>query len=235
MTLERHVNQIADTIAKEINPTFFGNGDTRQQHFSLVYGYHYDQRNYRMFPTQGWNISLELRQNGLLPSANLHLARARVEITKYTELNRRLSLETAIRLRSSLPRSRPPYANNQALGYGGDLVRGYEYYVMDGLDLAVFRTSLQAKVMDHNFYYPKILRRYVKRLKYSNVKAWLSLQNDIGYANDPWYAAGNPLTNRPLYAYGIGLDLILFNTRGIQMSWLRTITGQNGFYVRTRL
>ncbi len=235
LSLEHRRNTVPDTIVQEINPDFFGNGKSRQQHFSLVYSYHYDTRDIRPYPTKGWQLWVELRQNGLLPTDDLFLTRARVEVAKYTTFNQWFSLETAFRIRCSLPRSQPPYYNNQALGYGGDLVRGYEYFVMDGLDLGVIKTSLRGRVVKRMVYLPNIVTSRCNRCKPFEVKAYLSIQNDFGYANDPWFKYSNPLTNRVLYAYGVGLDVIMFYIRTMQISWMRTITGESGIYVRTTL
>jgi len=235
LTLERRHNFVADTIVQEINPDFFLNGQTVQKHFSLIGSYNFDNRDIRPYPMNGWYLQVELRQNGLLPSDDLFLTRARVEVNKYTKLNDWFSLETGLRFRYSLPRSQPPYFNNQALGYGSDVVRGYEYFVVDGLDLGVIKTSLRAKMIKRMISFPDVVTTRCKRCKPFEVKAYLSLQNDFGYANDPWYSAGNPMTNSVLYAYGVGLDVIMFYIRSVQVAWMRTITGQSGFYVRTTI
>jgi hypothetical protein len=234
--LEHRNTTIADTIANEINPFFFGaTGVTQQRHNSFVYSYSYDNRDIRAYPMHGWNVLFEARQNGLLPSDDLHLTRLRLEVSKYFTLSKRFSLETAVRGRYSLPRSRPPYFNNSSLGYGGDLVRGYEYFVMDGLDLGVFKTSFRTRFFDRNIHYPKIVKKYCARCKSIETQAYLSVQNDIGYAKDPWYGDNNALTNRFLYAYGLGLDLVFYKRIPMQVAWMNTVTGQSGIYVRTKL
>lgn len=233
--LEHRKTTIADTIANELNPLFFVNGGTSQRHHSFIYNYHFDNRNVRAYPTKGWEIYLEARQNGLLPSDDINLLRLKTEVTKFTPLAKWLSVETAVRLRVSLPRNRPPYFNNQALGYGNDLVRGYEYFVMDGLDFGVLKTSLRARFLDHTFTYPAIIKKYWSRTTPIPVQLYLSFQNDVGYSNDPWFAAENPYTNRWLYACGVGLDIVLFYKIAAQVAWMHTATGENGFFVRTRL
>lgn len=235
LSLENRQNFIADTIIQEINPLFFSNGKSAQKHFSFAYTFNFDNRDIRPYPTKGWSFLFELRQNGLLPADDLFLTRVRLEVSKYTPFSSWLSLETGARIRFSLPRSRPPYFNNQALGYGSDLVRGYEYYVMDGLDLGVIKTSLRGRFVKRMIFFPDIVKARCNRCKPFEVKAYWSIQNDFGYANDPWFAFNNPLSNRVLYAYGIGLDIIMFYTKTMQISWMRTITGQSGIYVRTTL
>lgn len=233
--LEHRYTRIADTIANEINPDFFAPGVTTQQHNSFVYTHSFDNRDIRAYPMHGWNTLFEFRQNGLLPGDDLFLSRLRFEASKFTSFNKWLSLETGIRLRYSLPRRQPPYFNNQSLGYGADLVRGYEYYVMDGLDLGVVKTSVRAKFFNRDIHYPKLIKKVCSRCKFIGTEAYISILNDFGYAYDPWFFNNNALTNRPLYATGVGLDLVFYKRSPMQIAWMQTVTGQQGVFFRTRL
>jgi outer membrane protein assembly factor BamA len=234
LALEYRYHTIADTIANTINPAFFAPGVTKQRHMSLVYAHTFDSRNIRMYPTKGLYTYTEIRQNGLLPTDDLFLTRFRLEVNKYFEFNKRFSLETGFRLRYSLPRSQPPYFNNSALGYLGDIVRGYEYYVMDGLDFGTIKTSVRGKFFDRTLYYPKFIKKRCQRCKGIGTEMYLSVLNDVGYANDPWYGNDNALTNRVLYATGVALDVVFYRRSPFQLAWMRTVTGQTGVFFRTR-
>ena len=229
LVLEYHDNQIADTITRIVNPDFFLEGRNRQQHFSLIYRFSVDKRDIRPYPLSGWLGALELRQNGLLPGDDLHLFRATAEYKKYTAFNPKLSLETVFKGRVSLPRRPPPFFNNQAMGYGNDLVRGYEFFVMDGLDYGLMRSSLHIRLFERVFNFEKFIP--VKAFKVMPVKLYLSINNDLGYANDPYYAINNPLSNRLLYGYGLGLDLITFYDKVAKIEWSWKGTGGGGFFL----
>lgn len=230
LLLEYRDNRAADSIAAVLNPDFFGDGATRQRHFSLVYTFEHDRRNIRPYPTDGWYAYAELRLNGLLPSDDLHLYRLKTEYGRYFPVGRKLSFEAVGKTRVSWPRRRPPYFNNQALGYGGDYVRGYEYYVADGLDFAVLRSSWHWEFFSREFNFG----RYVplQAFRVLPVKLFLALNADLGYANDPWYAAGNPLSNQWLAGYGFGLDVILYYNKSIRLEWTWNHLGEGGFYLR---
>jgi outer membrane protein assembly factor BamA len=236
LVFEYHDNSVADSVASYYNYDFFLNGRTRQQHFSLMYTWNYDSRDVRPNPSKGWWANVEIRQNGLTPKDHLILARFKGELAKYTPIKPWLILETVGRLRLSLPRRKPPYYNNQGLGYFNDVVRGYEYYVSDGLDFGVIKTSVRFKWLDYNFPFPKIMEQISPRFfQPVPVKCYFSINNDLGYANDPYYATGNPLVNRPLYGYGIGLNVVVFHNTTFVFEYTRTDTGLAGFYVRSRL
>ena len=229
-TLEYRDNWVSDTIAKVLNPDFFLNGNNRQRHFSAVYSLTLDYRDFRPYPLKGWRGILELRKNGLLSSDDLQIFRAFAEWDQYFPLNKWLSLELVGKVRTSLPRKKPPQSNNQALGYGSSLVRGYDYYVVDGLDFALLRTSWHCLIFDGNFNLGRIMP--AKAYRKLPVRVYFALNSDLGYANDPYYAATNPLSNRPLFGYGPGLDFVFYYDKSIRCEWTWNDLGEGGLYVR---
>lgn len=229
LALEYHRNQVSDSIATEVNPAYFLQGKTRQQHFSLVYRFVSDRRDIRPYPLRGWLGAVEIRQNGLLPSDDLHLFRASGELRRYFLFTPRLSLETIAKVRVSFPRRAPPFFNNQALGYGNDLVRGYEFFVMDGLDYGLFRSSFHIGIFDRSINLGRLMP--VQAFRVMPFKVYLSLNNDLGYANDPFYSAGNPLNNRLLHGYGIGLDVVAYYNMVAKFEWSWKGVGGGGFYL----
>lgn len=229
-TLEYRDNQVSDTIARVLNPDYYLNGNSRQRHFSAVYSHTFDYRDFRPYPLKGWRAIVELRKNGLLPSDDLQVFRAFVEWDQYFSFNQWLSLELVGKLRTSLPRKKLPQSNNQALGYGGNLVRGYDYYVIDGLDFGIFRSSWHMRVFKGEFHLGRLMP--AKAYRDLPVKIYLALNSDLGYANDPHYAAANPLSNRLLVGYGPGLDLVLYHDKSIRFEWTWNDLGDNGFFVR---
>jgi hypothetical protein len=230
-TAEYRSIAVADSIAAYFNPNFFLAGNRRQRHLSLVYNLAFDYRDIRPYPLDGWLMIAELRYNGLLPGDNLRLFRLNAEFARYFPFwEKRLSLETVAKARTSLPRSRPPYFNNQALGYGGNFVRGYEYYVSDGLDFALLKTAFHVQLFNRSFNLGKFMP--LEAFRNLPLKLYLALNNDLGYANDPWYAERNPLSNRLLWGYGFGLDIVAYYDKSCRFEWSWNDLGEQGFFVR---
>lgn len=229
-TLEYRDNRVADTVAHVLNPDYFLSGKTRQHHFSAVYSLSFDYRDIRPYPLKGWRALLEIRKNGLLPSDDLQLFRVFAEWDQYFSFNKWLSLELVGKLRTSFPRRQPPWSNNQALGYGGNLVRGYDYYVVDGLDFGVLRTSWHLRVFEGKFNLGRAMP--IKAYRILPIKIYLAFNNDLGWANDPHYAARNPLANRLLYGYGPGLDFVMYYDKSIRCEWTWNDLGEGGFFLR---
>ncbi len=231
--LERHENLISDTLAKDLNPDFFLHGTKSQIHWSAVSTFTRDRRDIRPYPLHGWLGQLELRQNGLFPGDDLHLTRITGELDKYVSFSKKWSFEAIGIARVSLPRRKVPFFNNQALGYFNNFVRGYDYYVADGLDFYLLRTGLHFNLLDKSVNLGKAM--LMKEYRLLPVKAYLSLNNDLGYSTDPFYAADNPLSNRLLHGHGIGLDLVIYYTRVLQFEYTFNHLGEGGFYLRFKL
>ncbi|MBX2890732.1 MAG: BamA/TamA family outer membrane protein [Saprospiraceae bacterium] len=221
----------ADSIARFFNPNFFLGGAARQRFTSVIYNVRFDYRDIHPYPLDGWLFVGELRYNGLLPNDDFRMFRASFEYAQYFPFwEKRLSLETVVRARTSLPRCRPPYFHNQALGYGGNFVRGYEYYVSDGLDFGVLKTAFHVQLLNKSFNLGKLVP--LDAFRNLPLKMYLSFNNDVGYANDPWYAANNPLSNRVLWGYGMGIDIIAYYNKSVRFEWSWNDLGENGFFLR---
>jgi outer membrane protein assembly factor BamA len=229
-SLEYRDSRASDSIAQILNPNFFLNSQTRQQHFSFVYTLTWDRRDIRPYPLHGFFFRTEVRQNGLLPSDDLHLFRVFAEHTRYFPVVPMLYADVALKGRFSLPRKKPPYFNNQALGYGGNFVRGYEYYVADGLDFAVLKTAFHFEFLNRVFHFGKYMP--FKAFREFPLKLYLSFNNDTGFSNDPYYQSGNTLNNRLLYGYGIGFDVVALYNKTARFEYSRNDLGQQGFFLR---
>ncbi len=226
---EYNQNEIADTIAM-LNPDFFLDGRRKQRHISLIYNLSADRLDIRPYPLSGWRGTFELRQNGLIPAEDLHLTRIYAEYDRYIKFTPKLSLAINTAARLSLPRRRPPYYNNQGLGYGNNFVRGYEYFVADGLDFAIAKTSVHYEILNRTFHFGKFIP--VKAFQNFPLKVYLSLNNDVGYSNDPFYGNNNPFVNRTLYGYGLGLDVVAYYNKTARLEWSHNALGQSGFFLR---
>lgn len=228
-TAEYHRNVIGDTIAR-FNPNFFLDGRQKQRHASLIYNISFDRLDIRPYPLSGWRAALELRQNGITPAEDLHLTRLYAEYDRYFPLTPKLSLGLVSSWRFSLPRKKPPYYNNQGLGYGNNFVRGYEYYVADGLDFGIIKTSFHYEILNRTFHLGKIVP--LKAFQTVPLKIYLAFNNDVGYSNDPFYGKNNPYVNRAMYGYGLGLDIVAYYNKTARIEWSRNDLGQSGFFLR---
>lgn len=229
LTVEFHRLHVSDSVATVLNPDFFLHGRTRQQHPSLVYSYESDWRDIKPYPLHGWYFFGEFRRNGFFPSDDLHLSRLLLEYRHYRSFSKKWSVEGIAVGRVSFPRKKPPYFNDTALGFNADFIRGYEYYVQDGLDFGYLKTALHWEIFNRVFDASTLVP--LAPFKIFPLKMYLSMNNDLGFSNDPHYGALNPLSNTLLHGYGIGLDIVAYYDKIARFEYSINQRGQGGLYL----
>ncbi|MFM8759917.1 MAG: hypothetical protein ACKODS_10305, partial [Methylophilaceae bacterium] len=123
-----------------------------------------------------------------------------------------------------------PYFNQRALGYGGDYIRGYDLYVMNGQQFALFRSNLKYTLLKQRVYeFP-----YIRSEKFKKFPVALYLNGffDTGYVKDQVFGSTNPLSNSIQYGYGLSLDLVTYYDIVIRMEYAANRIGDQGFYLR---
>lgn len=226
LELRYNRNRIADSIAL-FNPDYFLKGRTRQHYFQFSYGFTYDRRDNVAYPLQGTLFNIAIIQNGLLPDDDLHVTELTAGLTRFWPLGGKFYANNSLRGRAALP-TRIPYYNLRGLGYGQDLIRGYELYVVDGQRYALFKNSVKYQL----FNTVKQLRWMpVRQFNTLPVAAYLTAFADAGYVGSTVSEQyGSLLANRWLAGGGVSLDLALSYNLVMRFSASLNREGQRGFF-----
>jgi len=75
---------------------------------------------------------------------------------KYIPLSKRFSIEAIAQGRYSFVRKQQPYFDLKALGFNEDYIRGYEFYVIDGLDYIYQKTALRFNIFSGDINFGKL-------------------------------------------------------------------------------
>jgi hypothetical protein len=171
-------------------------------------------------------------KNGLLPSDDVNTLDVSIRMAQYSTLNTKFSLENIVKGRTSLIRSRRPYTNNRGLGFGGDNIRGYELYVVDGYDYAYSKNSLRYSIIDKEYdWTSKTTKKWLKPWFLFPIKSYLTFNFDAGYVNNPFNTkVSNTLSNRLIYGGGVGLDFLLWNSISYRFEYSINHMGESGIY-----
>jgi len=223
----------ADTITQILNPDYFLNGQSSQQYFNLKYEYTNDTRNFRTYATKGSLTKLTLHKQGLGIFGDVNQLRLEPFYVKYFELTPKISLETLASARYSFNRKQQPFANYRAIGFDQNDIRGYELYVIDALDFGYLATSLRFKLIDTSLNLGKIIP--IERFRNLPIQLMLTVNNDVGYANDPFYSSNNPFTNTLLWGGGLGMDIMMFEDFVFQIEYNFNHRGEGGLYLKSKL
>jgi hypothetical protein len=237
MTLGYTSNQVDTAIMSRLNTEYYAKSKTTQRYFYFNYGASYDKRDFRLYPQKGYMLIWSVLKNGLLIGDDVNTLDASFKWIQYHSLSARFSVENILKTKVALIRNPRPYTNNRSLGYGGDNIRGYELYVVDGLDHFYSKNSLRFSVIDREFDWThKTKKKWLKPWFLFPVKTFITLNFDAGYANDPrGNQLINPLNNRWIYGGGVGLDFLLWNTISYRLEYSINHLGEKGVFFNYNL
>ena len=228
LRLQRQDNRIAAVLAEEVNPEFLGDRRRRQRFYGLRYQVTYDRRDVRPFPLRGDFVRLAAEKVGLGAGDDINRLFFSAEWRRYQPLGGPLYLNWTVKAKTDVERTASPYYNRIGLGYDDSFLRGYQFYVVDGLDYAFARTTLQARVWDR----PLRLRWVpIRRLQTIPFRVFAGVHGDVGGANDPFGIPGNVLADRVLTSYGAGLYAVFFYGKVARFELTRNGLGETGGYV----
>lgn len=227
--LQYHHNTIDEVVAVDYNANYFGSAQTVQQYFRLNYSLRYDRRIFTLYPEGGYAVSIGALKEGLGVFGDINTLSVDASYEKYHSLTDRWIVGGRVKASTQVIRDPIPYANNQGLGYGDDLVRGYELYVLDGADWFLAKTSvsylLHSSTQRLGSYMP------IYKLRQMPLKVYLRANIDAGYANEPTYIATNDLNNRWVAGYGPALDIILWNVGLFSIEYSFNDLGEDNLFL----
>lgn len=228
----RHSTTKGVTIP-DLNPDFFLEGRRRQRYFAFSYQFEYDDRDIVAYPLRGNYFSFNFIQEGLGVFQERNFTAVAPKYAQYYKLNKKLSVEMIGKIRWVLSNQQPAYYNNRALGYEPDFLRAYEYYVIDGQDYAYLKTSGRVEFFDGIVNYGT--KMPIPPLRLMPLRVYGKLNFDTGYVRELYYTENNPFANRMLFGGGIGLDLVIYYDKVIQIEYSINHLGEGGLFLHLKL
>jgi len=228
LKLEFHRNSIDDFVAKELNPDYFLNGESALRFFKIEYGFSFDRRRFVFYPEGGYNLGVNIQKEGLGIFNEYNNLLVELKGEHYTNIKDKVIIANQVKLKTNLIRSQVGFANNTGLGYNGNVVSGYELFVVDGTDFALTKSSVRWKMVDNLVDLDGFMP--LRQFKKLNIKAYLRFNLDSGFVNEPTYRETNFLNNRLLVGYGPGIDIILFNTHLFSFEYSFNHLGQSALF-----
>jgi outer membrane protein assembly factor BamA len=207
--------RFSDTLA-QINPDFLPSSINTLRLTTLSYLFKSDFRNYKSYPLSGYYADAELSRSFFHHKENKGYASLKITYRKYFKHNERLYSAFGIsgRLTEKVQR---PYMFTNALGLGRDFVRGYEYYLINGQQYVYEKANLKYNVVKEKvFTLPFIHSEKFSKLPFA---AYANLFFDAAYVKDYYAHQLNPLSNKYLYGYGLGLDFVSYYDLVLRMEF----------------
>jgi outer membrane protein assembly factor BamA len=231
--LEYNLITLHDTISsKSLNPNYLVQGN-RQQEFTVRHVLHYEKRDNKYYPLEGFYARNELSLSSLKgDSGSVEMVRESLEAGYYKPVSKRFFVSVYGKVRyTNQPEPYLPYFNYKAFGYN-DYVRGYEQYVIDGYAFGLVKTNLKFALL--NRYLVKIPIKINKKHPYIPFGIFLNLYCDYGkVSGNQWrsieYSYNNNLIGKDLLGYGPGLDFVLMNDKILRMEYSYNSLGDKNF------
>lgn len=223
-------NSVKDNVIKELNPNFFLNGNTVQSYPELYYEWTYDKRLFPFYGEGGYLLQAGFQALGLGISDDVNLLHIFAGGSYTHSFSDKLISTSSVKFRWNVFNKGIPYANNQALGYGTNFVKGFELYVVDGTDYVLVKQAFSFRIFKNVYDYSKIMP--VRAFKIMPVQLYLRFSFESGYVVDNIYQEGNPLANRWHSGFGPAADLILYQTFLFGFEFNFNDLGEEGFYLR---
>jgi hypothetical protein len=198
-----------------------------QQFVSFSYFYKNDHRDVQYYPLKGYYLDIEL--NHSVPYATAYNSFMKTNLRVYGQLYNRWYWASGFTGKLSFEKEQPYYLQ-RGLGYGGDYVRGYEYYVVDGQHFALLKNNLKFALI------PQRVAQlgFIRSAKFNTIPLALYMNAfvDLGYvyhyqvSASNGFSTGNTLENSLLIGYGMGLDFttyydIVVRLEGSMNRWLK--------------
>lgn len=235
LTLGHTSVNVADTIVA-LNPNYLGvstgetiNPATSQKYFSLGYGYAWDKRNNRNYPTTGEWYTAGFRKFGLGIYDDVDFWSADFRLSKYWELGNDWYFAGNIIGLVSLPEERS-YFNYFAIGFRQNVLRGYDLNIVEGSTYFIQKSEIKKKLFSHT----QDISRYMPIQQFQTFPITLfgKVFFDQGYARGyPGHEGSALLDDRYLYSYGVGLDLMIIYDAVFRFELSQNTLGETNFFI----
>ena len=222
-------SRVADTIAGVLNPQFYGDGRSSQRYFRISYDLSNDRRDVRNYPWKGTVLRVGFSKDGLGIYGERDGLEVHADYQKFIPFWKHYSLNYALAGKYSLIRTRQPFLENRAIGFGDNGLIGYQFYVVDGLDMVIWRLGLRRELFRTKLDLGKLV--FIDAFRYIPIRMALSVQFNQGIANAPFVDDSNRLNNNLLTGFGAGLDVILYYDMVGGIQYNRNHLGEDGIYL----
>ena len=224
-----YVNASINDTLTVLSSDFFKDNRTRTNYFGINYWFRHDKRDYASYPLKGHRIDFFAKKYGLGTSFEnqLNLMELSTNLTYHLPLAGRFYAAAGLFGKTTLF-DVSPYFIQKGLGYS-EVVRSYEYYVVDGQHYGLFKSNIKYQIIK-----PKVEKVDILNKTQFNTIPYALYFNvffDSGYVVDDLYASKNKLANSLLLGTGIGIDLVTYYDMVIRTEFSMNRMGESGFFL----
>ena len=231
LTLSFNATAISDTVV-DLNRNYLLDGRTNQKYFKLEYTFTRDLRDIQAYPLNGYLFTFEASKLGLGFFNDIDQTEIKANFNEYINLGKSYYLSSSLTAQTSFPKKQP-YNNFQGLGYGRDMLRGYELYVIEGQHYLINKISLKRKLLGGDINIGSILP--IEQFKTIPLDIYLKIFFDSGLVrNDNYYPENTLFTDEYIYGGGVGFDIVTFYDTVLRLEYSINKEKESGFFFHFR-
>ncbi|GIV38341.1 MAG: hypothetical protein KatS3mg033_0141 [Thermonema sp.] len=222
---------VADSVLL-LNPDYFTDSTKNlQQYWELQYDLVKDRRDIAVYPLQGERWGVRLTKHGIGNFSDVDAFSVKGIYERYWQLKGNWFADLSGSVRFFWTKDQP-YSLARGLGYGEELPRGFQRYVMDGQHFFLLKSTLKYRFFDWKTY---LRFMPLEEFRTFPLALYGRLFFDQSYVSDKLlFYIDNRLANRWLYAYGAGFDFVTFYNVVLQAEIARNNLGETGFFFNIR-
>ncbi len=215
-------------ISNAYNPGYYNDSNTQQTLIDFSYAYTYNDVDNIIYPLKGTKFSTLLFKRGLQLKGGINAFSAEANYNKYWMWNNEWYPSLQFMGKVKLPFDLA-YINQKALGYGENMLRGLQYYVIDGVAFGYVKSTLKKKLLSWSVPFP-IKSKTHKTLPF---RFFAKAFADAGYVytKNKYETA---LSNHLLYTGGFGIDIITLYDINFRFEYSFNQLGQNGLFLQAQ-
>jgi outer membrane protein assembly factor BamA len=214
---------IADTVT-QLNPEYFSGAANALAYAELAYRMEYNGVDNWNYPRKGLKLVTQAAFRRGWEGMKVQPLAA-IEAGYFRRVGKQFLLSTIVRGQTNFG-VQQPYFLSAGLGYKSNLIRGYEYYVVEADAFAIGRFNVKYEWVRHRFRKTGI--PYVPE-----IPLWIypKVFVDAGYADNMRAGVTNTFANRILYSLGLGVDIITAYDLKLRIEFAWNHLGENGIYL----
>ncbi len=219
---------VADTVIK-LNPNYYPNAQNKLRYINIGYTFRYDKRDAVAYALRGHILKFSMNYLGFLSEYSLRQFETTLAWGQYFPLSTNKKWYWDYQLVGQFSYNQTPnFARTLAMGYGEQLMRGYELYVIPAQASAIAKQTLKWRLYSG---IRKLKAIPIKQFQRIPIALYSTLYTDVGYAHDGYFTVNNTLQNKFLYGIGTGLDIVTYYNSVIRLNYALNRIGQARFYI----
>jgi outer membrane protein assembly factor BamA len=210
------------------NRDFLYNGKESLQYFTLNYTVKRDKRDNKNYPVKGYYYDLSMTKDGVgILSSDLNQFYFTSQVKKFWQLSSHFYFSGSFKSKITIKEG--PYFLYNGLGYRNNVVRGYEFYVMNGENYGMIKSQLRYALLKNKVFHVKAIP--AKKFNKIPIAIYMGAFFDAGYVDSKINSLNNSLVNTALFGGGVSLDFVSYYDLVLRVEYSVNALNESGLFL----